>query len=1162
MKLRTILSCVTLFTGILILSAGAWGQTNASLRGTVTDPSSGVVVGAKVILTNIGTGIVRSTTTGSDGSYLFDLVQVGKYKITVEKSGFETFIQAGIVLELNQNGRADVTLKVGQATQTVEVIANVAQVDTTGAVLGKVETQRMIVDLPLVDRDTLQLGLLQAGVFNPDPDDSSGNPFSVSGQRSESLTFLLDGGNNTDFLGNNIVVSPNPDAVEEFKILTNNYDAQYGRTSGGIVNQITRSGTNDFHGDAFEFLRNDVFNARDFFLPPSQPKQSFKRNVFGATIGGPIKKDKTFFFLAYQGARRREGDTSQQLTVLSQPEQTGNFAELCSAYDGSGNCTPAALTAGGTQLVNPYTGNNIPNNNLAAPGLGGPGPGGSLVDPVIQNYIAKYLPLPNLPGNGFIASPSQSIDEDQGILHIDHNIGTHDTLSFVYLLDDQRQLFPLPSQLSSPLGGANATNFRNQIGTLTWSHTFSPSKINEFRFGANRTSTHQAIPLDTTSPASLGFTNLNPDDPAGVSPPVFFTPNFNLGSSVQGPTQLNDNTFQWADNFTWTRGKHEFKFGTDVTRLQLNFHYDYYNNGGFDFGSYASSFTGSFLADFVGGFWDNYYQNSQSTYGIRTGSVGLYAQDTWKILPRLTLNYGLRWDYYVPQYDIHNEILGFFPGKQSTVFPNAPEGILYPGDPGTPNRALVYPDYKNFAPRFGFAWDMFGDAKLVMRGGFGMFYDIEDGALNLQFGGLPPYAGVANIYNTEPNSYLGITGDPIADPFTPFGSTNVFPFLPADVGTFGVPKISYGYTTYPHFRTPYSENFNYGFQWQATKDTMVEAVYVGSLGRRLISTAETNFPIPSVEKQQLAFFGFVNEDCARPLAACTGGTSPTDPNGSPTGITQIYTNFSNGLSDSDEFQMTVDKRFSKGFALRGAYTLGKAIDLTSGFRSRSSTYTDPLDPRLDRAVADFDVHQRLVISGIWELPLGHFQNEFVRKATEGWQFNGIATFQGGQPFTLYSNNDSSQQGNGLDRPDLIGPIKYLNPRSTSTFNANTASCLGAPSTGTSTEGNFWFNPNSFNCTSPYNDDGSINPAGVPLFTFGTTPRNALRGPGINNFDLSLTKKTKITEGKMLEFRAEFFNAFNHAQFLNPDNFGGSSTFGQISTDRGMRIIQFGLKFYF
>jgi hypothetical protein len=1109
------------------------------MRGTVTDQSGALVAGATVTLTNTGTGIARTATTDAEGLYLFDLVQVGKYKVSVEKPGFTTFVQDGIILELNQNGRLDVGLKLGQSNQTIQVSGNVAQVDTTNAVLGKVENQRMIVDLPLADRDTLQLGLLQAGVFNPDPDDTSGNPFSVSGQRSESLTFTLDGGNNTDFLGNNIVVNPNPDALEEFKILTNNYDAQYGRTSGGIVNQITRSGTNDFHGDGFEFLRNTVLNARDYFLPAELPKQTFQRNVFGGTVGGPIRKDKTFFFLAYQGARRREGDTSQQLTVLSAAERTGNFGELCSAYTGAGLCTPDALAAGGEQLVNPYTGNNIAFNDLSAPGLG---PNGSLVNPVIQNYIKNYLPLPNITGtNGFIASPSQAIDEDQGILHLDHNLGTHDTLSFVYLIDDARELFPLPTQTSSPLGGTNSTDFRAQIGTFTWNHTFSPVLVNEFRFGANRTSTHQASPSDTTSPAELGFTNVFPDDPAGVSPPVIFTPNFNLGSSVQGPTTLNDNTFQWADNVTWTRGKHELKFGVDFTKVQLNFHYDYYNNGGFDFGTYTNPFTGDYLADFVGGFWDNYYQNSQATYGIRSGSVGLYAQDTWKVLSRLTIDYGLRWDYNSPQYDVHNEILGFFPGQQSSIFPNAPPGILYAGDPGTPNRALVYPDYKNFAPRFGFAWDMLGDSKLIMRGGFGVFYDIEDGALNLQFGGLPPFAGVANQYN-DSSSFPGTTGDPIADPFTTFGATNVFPFLPSQIGTFGVPAISYGYTTYPHFRTPYSENFNFGFQWQATKDTMVEAVYVGSLGRRLISTAETNYPVPSVEQEQLNDFGFINEDCARPLAQCTGGGSPTDPNGSPNGVTQIYTNFSNGLSDSDQLQVTVDKRFSNHFAFRAAYTLGKTIDLSSGFRSRSSTYTDPLDPRLDRAVADFDVHQRLVISGIWELPFDrHFQTGFLGKLAKGWQFNAITTFQGGQPFTLYSGNDSSQQGNGLDRPDLVAPIQYLNPRKT---------------------GGGWFNPDSFNSVGPFNDDGSINPDGVPVFTFGTLPRNALRGPGINNFDLSLNKKTYFGETRSIEFRTEFFNSFNHAQFLNPDNQAGSSTFGIISADRGMRIIQFGLKLYF
>ncbi len=662
-------------------------------------------------MTNTGTGISRTATSAADGLYLFEQVQVGKYRVTVEKTGFTTFVRDGIILELNQFGRLDVALKIGESTQVVEVTANVAQVDTTGAVLGKVEDQRMIVDLPLVDRDTLQLGLLQAGVFNPDPDDSSGNPFSVSGQRSESLTFLLDGGNNTDFLGNNIVVSPNPDAVEEFKILTNNYDAQYGRTSGGIVNQITRSGTNDYHGTLFEFLRNDDLNARDYFLPADVgPKQAFKRNAFGGTFGGPIKKDKTFFFLSYQGVRTREGDTSAQITVLSPAERTGNFGELCEAYTGAGKCTTAAIADGGTQLNNPYTNAFIPFNDMSAPNLGGPGPNGNLVNPVIQNYINKYLPLPNIAGtNNFLASPNESLDADQGIVHIDHNFNP--TRHAVLRVPDRRRspiCYPLPGSLfRRPLAAATPLTSGQQIGTLTWTHTFNTSLVNEFRFGANRTSTGQAIPSDTTSPADLGFTNLNPDDPAGVAPPLMFTANFNIGPSPQGPTHLNDNTFQWADNLTWTKGKHEFKFGTDLTRLQLNFHYDYYNNGGFDFdGGYEDSFTGDSNADFVGGFWDNYYQNSQATYGIRTGSIGLYAQDTWKVLPRLTLNYGLRWDYYIPQYDVHNEILGYFPGQQSTVFPDAPEGILYPHDPGTPNRALVYPDYKNFAPRFGFAWDI------------------------------------------------------------------------------------------------------------------------------------------------------------------------------------------------------------------------------------------------------------------------------------------------------------------------------------------------------------------------------------------------------------------------------------------------------------------------
>ncbi|HXN29755.1 MAG TPA: carboxypeptidase regulatory-like domain-containing protein [Candidatus Acidoferrales bacterium] len=1146
---RALLQFAFLVCFIAVLSGSAWGQTTASLRGTVTDQTGGVVVGAKVILINTGTGIARTAATANDGLYLFDLVQVGRYSLTVDKPGFESFIQDGIVLELNQNGRLDVALKIGKETQTVEVSSNVVQVDTTGAVLGKVENERMINDLPLLDRDTLQLGLLQAGVFAPDPDDGSGNPFSVSGQRSESLTFLLDGGNNTDFLGNNIVVSPNPDAVEEFKILTNNYDAQYGRTSGGIVNQITKSGTNSFHGDLFEFNRNNVFNARDYFLPVDQDKQAFKRNQFGGTVGGPLKKDKLFFFLAYQATRSRVGQTSPQLTVLTPAQRTGDFSSLCSTYV-AGACTDP----NGTQLTNPITGNIYPNNQVP-------------VNPVIANYIQDFLPLPNVGSNGFISSPTAAIDDDQGITHIDYNLSKSDLISFVYLVDDTRQAYPFQIINGAstggdvPLGSGFQTNFRDQIGAFTWTHTFSPGMLNEFRFAANRTATLQASPTDKTTPAALGFTNVSPDDSKGAAPPIIYTNGFNLGPSPQGPTTLHDATFEWSDNYTWTRDRHEIKFGADISRIRQNFHYDFYNNGSYDFT--FGDFTGDETADFVAGFWDNYFQFSKATYGIRTGATGLYVQDTWKVTKHLTLNYGLRWDYFWPQSDVHNNILGFFPGTQSTVFPDAPPDILYPGDPGTPNRALVYPDKNNFAPRLGFAWDMFGNSKLVMRGGFGIFYDIEDGALNLQFGGQPPFGYVSNNF---PNSYAGVVGDtpgtgPVADPFTPLGLTNPFPFT--FTGAFLVPKISFAYTTFPHFRTPYSENFNYGFQWQATPNTMVEAVYVGSLGRKLISSGETNFPVPSVMQQQLTNFGATNPECARPLAACVdfiGGpvlSGPeSDPGAFPTGVQQLLTNFSNGLSDSHEFQLTVDKRFSHGFIFRAAYTLSKTIDLTSGFRARSSEYTDPLDYRLDRALADFDTPQRLVISGLWELPFDHgIENGILKKILGGWQFNAIASYQKGNPFSLFSNNNSSQQDQNpdLSRPNVLAPTQYENPRNgQQVFNTGTANCI-SPDAGDingNVTGAYWFNPSSYDCVN------------VPLFSFGDAPRNFLRGPGIDNYDLSIVKKTSFMESKSVEFRAEFFNAFNHVQFFNPNTAGGSGTFGQITTDRNPRLIQFGLKFYF
>ena len=1147
---QLVASGLTLVFGALLLATPAFAaEVTASLLGTVRDASGAVVPEATVSLTNTQTNVTQKTQSGTDGNYSFTLVPVGQYRLTVERTGFRKYVQEGIILQVNQAAKQDVALQIGAQTEIVEVTGDVAQVDTVTATLGTVETQRRIVDLPLVERDTFQLGLLQAGVFAPDPDDGSLNPFSVSGQRSESLTFLIDGVDNNDFVGNNAVVDPNPDAVEEFKILTNNYGAEYGRTSGGIVNQVIKSGTNAFHGGVFEFFRNEDLNARNYF---QQTRTRFNRNLFGGTFGGPIRKDKTFFFISYQGSRRIEGQVAPVQTVLSPAERgcvTVTAGCVGTVADFSGDLPD-------TQLVNPVTGDPYPNNQVP-------------INPIIATYISKYLPLPNIPGtNNFASNPIGRIQDDQGIVRIDHHLTARDTIYGNWIIDDLRDIYPFKiingasSGGNVPVGSGFSDATRSQQGAVTWTHIFSPHIINEFIFGSNRVATLQDIPTDTTSPSALGFTNVNPDDPNGVAPPIMFTNTFNLGPPPGGPTKEHNVTFHWQDSISWNKGHHDLKFGADIRRVRNNFNFDFFNNGSYDFANIIQPFTGDGLADFVGGFPDNFFQFSNAVYGIRTYSLHFYGQDSWKIRPHLTLDLGLRYEYNSPQKDPHNNIIGFFPGQQSTVFPDAPPDLLYPGDPGTPNSGMVFPDKNNFAPRFGFAWDMLGNAKLVMRGGFGIFYDIEDGALNLQFGGQPPFGDALNL------NYTSFTPgvDPIADPFNSFqpGTVNPFPFIAGGhFGQFFVPKVSFAFVVDPHFRTPYSENYNYGFQYQLTRDTLVEAYYVGSLGRKLITSADVNFPQPSILMQQLnnsggPGVGFTNSDCARPLAGCA---DPTDPNSSLTEAGQLLTDHSNGVSESHEFQLTVDKRFSGGFNLRGAYTLAKTIDIQSGFRARSSLQTDPLDINLDRGLADFDATHRLVLSGSWEIPWDRpfRDNHFMRKLTEGWQINGIASFQSGTPFTIFSNDNQSQQGSGLDRADLVGKIQTFNARKIQTFtpdpNGINGSCLNGATTG-----NFYFNPLAYDCANV------TEGGGIPLFSFGDSGRNTVRGPGINNVDLSIFKTFKFNERSALEFRTEMFNAFNHTQFLLAGNsssaFGFTGTFGQVTQARDPRIIQFALKLSF
>ena len=1242
--------CLAIACLCLIRSTLLAQGTGGRIIGRVADASGAVLANVKVTLANESTGITREAQTNGSGDYGFPEVPVGTYTLTFDLQGFKTSVGKGIAVELNQIVTFNSTLQIGETKEVVEVSSEAPLVDTTSTQLGAVMDNRQVANLPLNSRDTYQLLQLQPGVMSTVGSSNtlvygsdSPGAVSVNGGRGRSNNFSVNGGDANDLFANLPTVQPSPDSIQEFRVITNTFDAEYGRNSGSVVNVVTKSGTNDWHGSLYEFFRNKVLNANDYCLTAAEglacDKPQFNQNQFGGTFGGPIVKNRTFFFASYEGRRIRQGILSPAVTVPTSlerpsPDNVVN-GQIVGDFSASQNGTPFSGVLTNSSLLT-----NRPNCQAATTAIGGGiisdganysdiFPNAQIpldcMDPTAVDLL-QYVPVP--PGGNSLVStvPTESIRGDQFTVKFDHRLNDKQNLSVYYYFNDDTTANPFATfELAGAdlpgWGGTTAERFQQWNITHNW--TINSNTVNEFRFNYNRegqlTFLHpsntelvqNSCPpppswLTATIPCFYG--DNSPDSQGsqfGIHPLlnanreglpfIDVSGGFAIGNNWEGELPQAGNSFQWSDSLTKVKGTHTFKFGVDVRRQQFNQTYYYNISGLFNYYGGGSNDVGAsdLYANYMLGLPDTYGQGSPQSEKVRNTGLYLYAQDSWKIRPNLTLNYGLRWELNTPLADISRHVETFRPGQSSTVYPcGGPTtdctsqdavGLVVPGDPGVPP-GMTQTYYKAFAPRIGIAWSPGTSGKTSIRAGWGLFYNPMEQLVLAQFGAEPPFGGSVSLAETQFNlPFLGQDGTPYQNGFGGFitpppGTSQDWAKLePIDLfGDFQ-----------PHMRTQYSAQYNFTIQRELTNDMKLEIGYVGSQGHRLLATHDINYSNPqtcldmaNISQYYLQQNGG-NPDALSDAYACGqfvedsqytlpansipagytlhmpyGPTAqfgpgnpqinlvglrpysspqcdPTTGNGCPsTGIpvfTSVFAQDTIASSAYNSLQVSLDKRFAHGLQFTAAYTYSKSIDEASSFEG----ILNPLPGANNFARSLFDARHRFVVSYYWDLPIRKFSG-FSGKLLNDWAVSGITTYQTGFPIRITSSDDNelmySADFEYPGEPDQIAPFHWQKPQN---------------------NGNYYFS-----------NDGIFTEDGV-FGRVGTAPRTICCGPGISDTDFVVMKNIPVSERTHFEFRGEVFNIFNHTQFYNPDgNSSDGAQFGQVTQVKDPRLLQFALKFYF